>query len=231
MSRTKITIAAVLTHFSIAALAQKELPAELVLTTRIELEQTHLPHDVDFKTGPLAAAYDSLVLTAQRPAGAVFTKGCEVPEQALVSIPSAYSLADAFDVLTTSYTTHHWSIHDGVVNLLPKGKLPAVLDTLIGRFEWDTNETPGGSVGSLFQLSNVQHRFIELGITQAYGTGELQAAPCMFCVRSPPTGRKWKVENVTLLTALNRIAASYGNARWVYEEWTCGSKIFRFGAH
>jgi len=84
-------------------------------------------------------------------------------------------------------------------------------------------------VGRLFDLSAVKRRSAELGAVVEIAIPGLQRAPR---VGAPlPKGREWKAENVTLLTALNRIAASYGNARWVYEERTCGTKVSRVLAH
>jgi hypothetical protein len=182
-------------------------------------------------SGPLAEAYDLIVLASQRPGGAVYTYGCEAPEQTLVSVPPTYSLASAFDLLASAYPTHNWSVRDGVVNRLPKENPPAVLDTPVGGFVWDTNDTANFSVGRLFDLTRIKRRFIELGITRELVTPGLQRAPRAFGGPPTPTGREWRVEYVTLLTALNRIAASYGNVRWVYEETTCGSKISRVWAH
>jgi len=231
MLKNTIAIAAFLAQLSIAGFAQEALPTELVLTTRSELERSYLPHDMNLKSGPLAEAYDLFLLAARRPGGAVFTHGCEAPAQTLVSMPSTYSLANALDLLTAIYTTHNWAVRDGVIDLLPKENLPAILNAPIERFAWDTNETPGRSVGRLFDLSNVERRLIELGIGRELVTLGLQQAPRVFGAPQAPTGREWKVENVTLLTALNRIVASYGNARWVYEERNCGTKISRVWAH
>jgi hypothetical protein len=86
-------------------------------------------------------------------------------------------------------------------------------------------------VGCLFGLSNVERRFVELGVAREVVIPGLQPAPCVFCGPKKPTGREWKAENVTLLTALNRIAASYGNVRWVYEERTCGTRVSRVWAN
>jgi hypothetical protein len=150
-----MAVAAVLAQLSIAGFAQVALSTELVLTTRSELERTYLPHEMTLQSQPLDEAYQQIVLESRRPAGAVFIDGCEAPEQTLVSIPSTYSLADVFDLLTAVFTTHNWSVRDGVINLLPKQNLPAILDTPVERFVWDTNQLAGLSVARLFELSNI----------------------------------------------------------------------------
>lgn len=125
MLKNTIKIAVFLAQFPIAGLAQEALPTELVLTTRGELEQTYLQGGGDMRlgSGPMWDAFDRVLILARRPGGAVFARGCEDVAPALtpVSIPSGYSLASVFDLLTGSYMTHNWSVRDGVVNLLPKG--------------------------------------------------------------------------------------------------------------
>jgi hypothetical protein len=227
MLKNTITIAAFVAQLSIVGFAQEALPKELVLTTESELERTYLPGNIDLRSVPLWEAFDPVLIAARRPGGAVFTHGCEAPAQTLVSIPATDSLASAFDLLTTVYTTHNWSVRDGVVNLLPKGSLPAILDAPIESIAWNTNETAGRSVGRVFDLSTVKRRLAELGITAEMGVGGLQRAPHVFGGPEIPTGRDWEAKNVTLLTALNRIAASYGDLRWQYEERTCGTKTYR----
>jgi len=229
MLKNKIAIPAFLAQFSLAGLAQEALPKDLVLTTRAELERAHLPGGMDLKSGPLAEAYDSVVLAARLPAGAVFVYGCEAPAQAIMSIPSTDSLASAFDLMATVYSTHNWAVRDGVVNLLPKEHLPAILDAPVERIAWDTNEAASASVGRVFDLSAIKRRSVELGTTGETVIPGLQQAPR---VGVPlPKGRVWKAENVTLLTALNRIAASYGDVRWVYEERSYGTKTLRVWEH
>ena len=89
-----------------------------------ELERTYHPHDMNLKSGPQAEAYDLFLLAARRPGGGVFSHGREHPAQTLVSIPPC-TLAGAFDQLTAGYTTHDWTVRDGVIDLLPNGGLPS----------------------------------------------------------------------------------------------------------
>lgn len=230
MPRKALVIAAVIVEFSIAAIAQETLPSELVLTTRNELERTYLPHGVQLQGVPLGVAFDSVLIAARRPGGVVFAYGCGEPIQAPVSIPSTYSLASAFDLLTAAYSTHNWAVRDGVIDLLPKQNVPVILDVPIERIVWDTNEAVSLGVQRLFDLSAIKRRFVELGITGEVFVPGLQQAPRIGVPK--PKGREWKSENVALLTALNQIAASYGDVRWVYEERTCGTvKTYRVWAH
>jgi len=232
MPRTTVVIAMLLAELSITGFAQEARPAELVLTTRNDLEQTHLPHEMYLPTAPLRQAFDLVLIAARRPGGAVFSYGCEEPAQTLLSIPSTYSLASAFDLLTAAYPTHYWTVRDGVVNLLPKLNLPAILDAHVERLAWDTTDPAIVSVGRVFGLSAIKHRLAELGFTGDVDVTGLQETPRVVDgVPQKPKGRGWKIENLTLLTALNRVAASYGVFRWWYEERTCGTdKTYRVGA-
>jgi hypothetical protein len=225
--------AALLAGLAIGTFAQETLPTELVLTTKSELEQTYLRDGVVLESGPLGPALESVLIAARRPGGAVFAYGCGEPAEAPLSIPSTYSVASALDTLTSIYPTHSWTVRDGVINLLPRQGLPTVLGTPIEHLAWDTNEAPSASVGRLFRLDAVTRRFVALGITGGMIIPGLRKLPRLVDgIPQVPKGREWKVENVTLLAALNRIAASYGDARWVYEESTCGAvKSYRVWAH
>jgi hypothetical protein len=178
-----------------------------------------------FSTGSLLGAFGQVLMAARLPGGGAFAYGCEESAQTPMSIPSTYSLAFSFDLLTAASPAHTWAVRDGVVNLLPKQNLPAILNAPIEQFAWDTTDPAITSAGRVFALSTIKHRLAELGLIGGVDASGLRRPPRVVDgIPQIPKGREWKVENVTLLTALNRIAASYGDARWWYEERTCGTE-------
>jgi hypothetical protein len=102
------------------------------------------------------------------------------------------------------------------------------MDVRVGQFEWDTAANEPAPVFRLFDSNGIKDRLAGLGIVPytglEYGPGLQKPPRIINGVAEPRQGQKYKVENVTLLTALNTIVASYGDAFWWYEEQKCGGQ-------
>lgn len=193
---------------------------------RGQADQIYLRWDVSQEFESNLGAFGMIVAVSGRPGGGVFVEGCTDAPRRPLRVPGHSSLASALDLLTGVFPTHYWTVQDGVVNLLPKQREVALMQTPVEHFEWNTASLPTYSVTNLEGSEAVQSRIKELRLTPGpVGFSLLQQAPHVTNgVPDPPKGREFKVDHVTLLTALNRIAASYGNAYWWYLEKTCGNK-------
>jgi hypothetical protein len=206
---------------------------EAAPSMRLEAEQVYLRWDVSVDLGSAQQAFAEVLRSAERPGGMVTLSGCGEPGRSPMYAPGQSSVASALYRLTAVYPEYFWTIQDGVIDLLPKQNQPPVMDVRVQRFEWDTMAAMRLNVENVFQVAAVRDRLAGLGVTDApdHGFG-LQRAPRLIngvpVPEPPPKGRKWQVENVTVLAALNAIAASYATGFWHYDEWACGGrKVYR----
>jgi hypothetical protein len=202
---------------------------EVALQERLEAEQIYLQWDVSVDLGSAQEAFAEVLRSAERPGGTVTLSGCGEPARGPMYAPGQSSVASALYRLTAVYPGYYWTVQGGVIDLLPKQNQPPVMDVRVQRFEWDTRTAMRLSVENVFQVAAVKDRLAGLGVTDAPNGGfGLQRPPRVIngipVPEPPPKGRKWQVENVTVLVALNVIAASYGTGFWHYDEWACGGR-------
>jgi hypothetical protein len=202
---------------------------------RFEAEQMYLQIPVSVGLGTARQAFAGILRSAERPGGMVILSGCAEPGRGPMYAPEQSSVASALYRLTTVYPEYYWTVQDGVIDLLPKQSQPPVIDLRIQHFEWDTTASVHLSVANVFQAAAVRSRLTSLGIASGFDDiPGLQRPPRVIngvpVPEPPPNGRKWKVENLSVLAVLNAVAASYGTAFWWYEECTCDGKTsYRLG--
>ncbi len=201
---------------------------------RTEAEGVDLNQGVSLAPSSIQEALAGILRSAGRPGGMVVRSGCGDPAQSPLLVGSGSSLAGALDLMTSVHPAYYWTIREGVVNILPKRDPPPVMDVRIERFEWDTTAAVYLAVSNLSQSDSVRRRLAALGAAEALQQGPgLQPVPRIVNgVAEPrPPGRRYRVEGVTLLSALNAVVASYPNAIWYYEEWHCaGRRTYSFFA-
>ena len=114
---------------------------------------------------------------------------------------------------------------NSVVNILPREKAPGLMRVRIGSFQWNTRDHVGVVIDRLFAMDSVSGFLVELRIASGLRSIiEPQQAPRVEGAPLQPVGQEYSLSDSTLLGALNRIVASYGNAVWVYTENHCGGK-------
>jgi len=184
---------------------------------------------------PIQRALLAVSAAARRPGGVVLLSLCGEEDESPLLVPQGASLASALDLLTAVHPAYEWTVRDGVVNVLPRQQKFAVMNVLIGRFEWDTTDRVHLSIGRLSQVPRVRQFLRGTGVVEAIQQvslfGRLRRTANGVAV-PPPRGQRYVVENAPLVTVLNAIVASYQNAVWYYEEGICsGAKTYRFSVH
>ncbi|HLK63474.1 MAG TPA: hypothetical protein VKU19_08540 [Bryobacteraceae bacterium] len=195
---------------------------------RIEATNTLLHGGVQLELEPASSAFGALLRINARPGGMIIVSGCGVPARYSVGFSAGMPWSTALDTLTSIFPENYWTFKDGVANLLPKQGVPSVMDVQIERFEWDTAANEPSAIFRIFDANGVKSHLTALGLTPYSGLQAftwLQKAPKVVNgVPEPRRGQKYKLENVTVLTALNAIAAAYGDEFWLYEERKCGGE-------
>lgn len=126
------------------------------------------------------------------------------------------TLKEALNAVVVAAPKYRWTVSDdGAINVLPAAPLPQFLETEIPYFDWDVNKPMYTAMAYLKDTHEVRKRRLELNITEV-GFGGLYPLPFRGPTEKPRDQRS--VEHVSLLSALNAIAQSYGNGVWVYSE-------------
>ena len=126
------------------------------------------------------------------------------------------TLKEALNAVVAAAPKYRWTVsEEGAINVLPAGPLPQSLETEIPYFGWDVNKPMVTALADLKDTHEVRKHRLELNITQI-GYERLSLLPL-----EPPIEKRrdwWRVEHVSLFSALNAIVRSYGYGVWVYSE-------------
>jgi hypothetical protein len=205
-----------------AVFAQEPSPS-----MRVEAQGIDLQEVVSVNPGSARQVITEILRSAQRAGGMVTLSGCGEPDQGTFRAAGRSSVASALDLLTATYPEYYWSIQDGAVDLLPRRNRPKAMDIRIQHIDWDTTASVNLSIDTVFHVGGVGGLLAKLGIAAGLEEGPgLQRPPRVVngVPEPPPQGRKYELENVSVLTALNAVVASYGSAIWWYDERTCDGK-------
>lgn len=216
MERNAIIVLALFALFAGAVRAQapqskSEGITEDVLLRLVEFNETG---DTEF-----VRVFTSALSTTNVPGGMVKINSCNPvavlkPWQARI-----FTLRDALDSIAQAEPDYRWSINDGVINLMPKGEEPTLLQTRIGRLKIKDAESIYLPLSKLMSLPEVRESITQLGLSEA---------PHLliggFSLRSDKPRYTIDFQNVTLKEALNTIVRTHGRAVWNYQETRCNGK-------
>jgi len=169
------------------------------------------------------------VLTTARISGGIarVLSDCTQGPEAVLVIPAGTTLSHALDAVAGDARSE-WQIIDGVVNLLPAGPVPPLLETRIHSFIWDKNASPTGNIARLAGSPEVMEGARQLGLEQAPYEGGATSVCIRNCAQQPkPEPRLHEERNSSLIELLNRIVQAHTGAVWAYSEYHCG-KVTRF---
>ena len=165
-------------------------------------------------------AFQSVILGSGAAGGAVITQGCAEPSNSVVR-PQGTTLREVLNEIVTTDPDYGWEVKDGVVNLLPAKGVPDLLTLRIDAFDSGDATSVTTATTFLFALPEVRKRAAELGFDQAiYGSGPYAVPP------GAPPARKLlyvRLQDVTLLEALNALVRAHKHGLWIYREIHCKS--------
>ena len=152
--------------------------------------------------------------------GAVITQGCEEPSDSIVRFQGS-TLREVLDDIITADPDYRWEVKDGVVNLIPAKGVPDLLTLRIDAFDSGDATSVTTAKTFLFALPEVRKRAVELGFDQAiYGSGLYAVPPGARPARKLLNVR---LQDVTLLEALNALVRTHKHGLWIYREIHCKS--------
>ncbi|MCP9495953.1 MAG: hypothetical protein MSG64_16010 [Pyrinomonadaceae bacterium MAG19_C2-C3] len=162
---------------------------------------------------------------AKAPGGIVAVLSCDPPQRFALS-PSNSSLQGALDAVVIADPQYRWQVDEGIVNLLPSGSAPALLNLRIANFNVEA-VTVDEALGQLLATPEMRKGVGELNASSQIFRGGLG----YFDPAKPNKDRSVQkisltLENITVREVLNAIARAHGSAVWSYTELHCGTKRF-----
>ncbi len=168
----------------------------------------------------LNLAIQTVILGSGIPGGAVITQGCTEPSDRVVRL-QGNSLGEVLDDIVTADPDYTWEVKGGVINLMPVKGVPDLLTLRIASFDSGGATSVTTAKTFLFALPEVRMRAAELGFDQGILASRLSSvAP------GTPPARKLlnvRLQDVTLLEALNALVRANKHGLWIYCETHCKS--------
>jgi hypothetical protein len=164
-------------------------------------------------------AIQTVILGSGTAGGAVITQGCAEPSDSVVRFQGS-TLREVLDDIVTADPDYGWEVKNGVVNLIPAKGVPDLLTLRISAFDSGDATSVRTAETFLFALPEVRKRAEELGFDQAAsGSGPYAIVPGA----PPPPRLDVRLQDVTLLEALNALVRAHKHGLWIYYETHCKS--------
>ncbi len=163
------------------------------------------------------------ILRSNKKAGGsvLVLNGCGSTINGALSAPLSGSDNDRLGQLTKNYPEYKISDRVDVPNLLPKYYLPVLLSSRIAKYEIDSDKGANDNLGRILALDELKAAVDASGLNKGMDIGIGPKSP----PRKSTTKKTRMLTNVTLLEALNEVAAFYGSAVWAYTESHCNGEI------
>jgi len=153
------------------------------------------------------------------PGGFVLSPQCEEEERQ--TPPGGSSLRERLDSLVAAAPQYKWQAENGVVNVVPKSGLPALLEACIVRFRAESVRSPGEALVKLIETPEVREAMTRPDVGSRLfrgGVGYYDPNPeASESVKTFSVSR----DNVTVREALNAIAREHGRAMWTHRQHHC----------
>ena len=147
--------------------------------------------------------------------------GCAYGPKKKFHIEAGTTLRHALNEIAAG-TGSKWTIDNGVIIMFPLGGVPPLLATRIQKFEWDKRMSAKATVDRLSISPEVVQQIEQLGLKGGTTEGGATAVCIQKCEEAAkPEPAPQVEEDITLLAALNRVAAAHDRMVWAYLEYHC----------
>lgn len=170
--------------------------------------------------------FKSALRAANIPGGIVTLSQCKNEMRHTIT-PSDSSLRSVLDAIVVADPQYKWVDDNGVINLIPRGTEPAILNIRIAKVNIKNAETVHQALDELMSLPELRKRASELNSgSQVFrgGLGYFDSS------KRDKNGNAKQISivkaNTTLREVLNDIARVHGSAVWSYTEYQCGSNAY-----
>lgn len=187
-----------------------------------------IPYDVEF-TGPPQQTLWFLLHDVGLSIGIVQEfHGCSNESHLGLKVKKGTTIREAMDAFVASNPDFRWQLQDHVINLEPKGGVPALLTTKLHSVQLHTFDNWAASAGmfELFKLPEIQKRLKEFKVEER---GQTAGGPSAVNIRPgppppPPRVIDINLRDVTVQDVFNAIVRTHGKEIWFYAESECNGE-------
>lgn len=192
------------------------------------IRQRHLTDTVDAVAQPFEVLTARVLRNGNALGGVVSIENCKLLTPTMtVQFVAGTPLTESLDVLLSMAPKYRWDVTEDVLNVVPTGPAPPLLDMVVREFTWNNKSPLSGVIAQLSATSDIRKRIDELGLVQAFqgGIGHITL------IDDPRPGLESTVKNEKLSSVLNAIIRTYDHGVWLYHERSCnGTTTFSLSA-
>lgn len=153
------------------------------------------------------------------PGGLVIFPQCG--EETRLTTPVGESLQERLDSFVAAAPQYGWQSENGVINVVPKGGIPPLLNIRVARFRAQNVRTPDEALANLLETPEMSEAMGRPNVGWRLLRGRLG-----YYGPNPDTSGGGKVfsvncDGVTVREALNAIAREHGSTMWTYRGNNC----------
>jgi hypothetical protein len=169
---------------------------------------------------PASSAFEAVLLEAGVPGGEALVPGCSDEPDPIVH-PKGKSLQEVLDSIIVGDSRYIWTVKEGVANLKPRRGVPPLLRTRLKNYDSRDFADPASAITFLSSSPAVTRAASKIGLQQNVVVGALRGVDPGPLLPKSPLGIR--LQNVTLLDALNAIVRASKHGVWSYRETHCGA--------
>ena len=169
---------------------------------------------------PAFSAFEGALMLSGVPEGVAFVQGCSDQPEPIVH-PHGTTLREVLDSITAGDSRYVWKMKGAVPNLEPSRGVPALLRIHLKFYDSRDLTDAASAVTFLSSSPEVTRAAAKIGLAHNVSGSALSGL-----AQGPPPPKKplgIRLQNVTLLEALNAIARANKHGVWRYRETHCGS--------
>lgn len=154
------------------------------------------------------------------PGGLVLSAQCD--GESRQTPPVGSSLNELLDSLAVAAPQYRWQAENGVVNVVPKDGVTALLRVRVAHFRAENMRSPAEALAELLETTEVREEMTcsDIG-SRLFRGGVSYYDPDQNASEGDIKTFSVSRDNVTVREALNAIAREYGRTMWTYRQLHC----------
>jgi len=191
------------------------------LADELQPANTRITQDIVAENQPVLWILQDVLRGTGVPGGFAEIAVCSDVPKGYLRLSQGTTVREAMDSLVAANPSYQWDLENGVVNLVPRARVP-LLDTKIVKFDKGaTDREVPLFFQDLLRLREVQDRAAALGLKPGLGQGgpgSVEEHP----VPKQPVPIHISVRNLSLRDAFNEVVRKSGKGMiWMYYETNC----------
>lgn len=147
-------------------------------------------------------------------------------EEERLAVPGGATLPELLDSLVAAVPQYKWQSEHGIVNIIPAGGVPPLLDVRVAHFRAARVKTPDEALGHLLETPEVREAMSRPDVGWRLLRGKFSSYSPNAEGSEAAKSFSVSLDNLTVREALNAIARAHGRAMWTFRGNNCGRANF-----